>query len=102
ESDAPRRFGFGGCVSNEVGVNQESARGFIEWAQQEKHPQAWQIEQWTEAIRWSVTALGAERTPRAAQPCPQICLPNSLQLTGMPIFGMLVHVRKGERNCYPF
>jgi len=33
-------------------VNHESARGFIEWAQQEKQPEPWQVEQWKEAIGW--------------------------------------------------
>ena len=33
-------------------MNHESARSFIEWAQQEKQPEAWQVEQWKEAIRW--------------------------------------------------
>jgi len=38
------------CRRSRAGVNHESARGFIEWAQQEKKPEAWQVEQWKEAI----------------------------------------------------
>ena len=40
------------CRRSRAGVNHESARAFIEWAQQEKQPEAWQVEQWKEAIRW--------------------------------------------------
>ena len=32
------------CRRSRAGVNHESARGFIEWAQQEKKPEAWQVD----------------------------------------------------------
>jgi hypothetical protein len=41
-------------------VNHESARGFIEWAQQEKKPEAWQVEQWKAAAK---TAQPVEQSP---------------------------------------
>ena len=44
-------------------MNHESARGFIEWAQQEKQPEPWQVEQWKEAIRWFYRA--AKSAPAA-------------------------------------
>ncbi len=55
------------CRRSRAGVNHESARGFIEWAQQEKQPEAWQLEEWKEAIRWFY------RAAKSAQPlehCP--------------------------------
>jgi integron integrase len=53
------------CRRSRAGVNHESARGFIEWAQQEKKPEAWQVEQWKEAIRWFY------RAAKSAQPVEQ-------------------------------
>ncbi len=40
------------CRRSRAGVNHDSARGFIEWAQDQKQPETWQVEQWKEAIRW--------------------------------------------------
>jgi len=39
------------CRRSRAGVNHDSARGFIEWAQDQKQPETWQVEQWKEAIR---------------------------------------------------
>ena len=68
------------CRRSRAGVNHESARGFIEWAQQEKQPEAWQVEQWKEAIRWFYRAAksaapveqspGKEIPPVAVSPKP--------------------------------
>jgi integron integrase len=40
------------CRRARVGVTVHSAREFIEWAQQEKQAQAWQVAGWKEAINW--------------------------------------------------
>jgi len=40
------------CRRGRAGVTVQSARDFIAWAEQEKHPQPWQLESWKEAIRW--------------------------------------------------
>ena len=40
------------CRRTRSGVNHESARAFMDWAQQEKQAEGWQVEQWKEAIRW--------------------------------------------------
>ena len=40
------------CRRGRAAVTVQSARDFIEWAQQEKRPQPWQLESWKEAIRW--------------------------------------------------
>ena len=39
------------CRRSRVGVNVQSAREFIAWAQREKRAQPWQVEGWKEAIR---------------------------------------------------
>lgn len=52
------------CRRSRVGVNHESARAFIEWAEKEKAPEPWQLEGWKEAIRWFFrTAKGGRGTP---------------------------------------
>ena len=40
------------CRRGRVGVDADSARQFIAWAQEQKQPDAWQLEGWKEAIRW--------------------------------------------------
>ena len=40
------------CRRARAEVTVQSARHFIAWAVEEKHPQPWQIEEWKEAIRW--------------------------------------------------
>jgi hypothetical protein len=40
------------CKRGRADVTAQSARDFIAWAAQEKHPQDWQLEHWKEAIRW--------------------------------------------------
>jgi len=46
------RWYLGFCRRGRAEVTVQSARDFIAWAAQEKHPGAWQLEQWKEAIRW--------------------------------------------------
>ncbi len=40
------------CRRGRASVTVQSARDFIAWAQSEKNPQPWQIEEWKEAINW--------------------------------------------------
>ena len=46
------RWFLGWCRRGRVPVHQDSARQFIDWAQQEKQAVEWQVEQWKEALRW--------------------------------------------------
>jgi len=48
------------CRRGRGGVNHQTARDFIAWAQRAKNPEAWQLESWREALRWFF------RTARAA------------------------------------
>ena len=62
---------LGYCRRSRAGVTVQSAREFIEWAQQEKDAQPWQVEGWKEAIRWFFRAAKASgcgaREPSATQ-----------------------------------
>lgn len=40
------------CRRGRAAVTVQSARDFVEWAQQEKHPEPWQLESWKEALNW--------------------------------------------------
>ena len=40
------------CRRARAEVTVQSARDFVAWAVEEKHPQPWQVEEWKEAIRW--------------------------------------------------
>ena len=40
------------CRRSQAGVNVQSARDFIEWAQKQKAPEEWKLESWKQAIRW--------------------------------------------------
>jgi integron integrase len=40
------------CRRGRVGVNHESARQFIQWAQQSRPAQDWQVEGWKQGLRW--------------------------------------------------
>ena len=44
------------CQRGRGPVTVQSARDFIEWAVQEKHPQPWQVEQWEEP---RISAVGS-------------------------------------------
>jgi integron integrase len=59
------------CRRSRGGVNVQSARDFIAWAQQTKHPEPWKLERWREAIRWffrEAQAAGATRAQPASVP----------------------------------
>lgn len=43
---------LGYCRRSRAGVNFDSAREFIAWAEKEKRAEPWQLEGWKEAIRW--------------------------------------------------
>src|SRR6266487_6972098 len=67
------------CRRSRAGVNHESARGFIGWAQQEKRPEAWQVEQWKEAIRWFYRAA---KSAQAVELGPGQAIPQVLVSPG--------------------
>lgn len=48
------------CARNSVGCSVSSARDFIEWAEAEKRPNAWMVEQWKSAIRWFFVTAKAQ------------------------------------------
>jgi len=51
------------CRRGRASVTVQSARDFIAWAESEKKPQPWQIEEWKEAIRWFFREAKAEKEP---------------------------------------
>jgi integron integrase len=62
---------LGFCRRSRAGVNVQSARDFIEWAQKEKQPQPWQVEGWKEALNWffrEAKNQGSDLTVDAARP----------------------------------
>jgi len=59
------------CRRSRGGVNVQSARDFIGWAEQTKQPEPWKLERWREAIRWffrEAQAAGATRDHPALAP----------------------------------
>jgi hypothetical protein len=52
------------CRRGRVGVTVQSAREFVEWAQQEKQAQAWQVEGWKEALNWFFRAAKGRPSSR--------------------------------------
>ena len=48
------------CARNSVGCSVSSARDFFEWAEAEKRPNAWMVEQWKSAIRWFFVTAKAQ------------------------------------------
>ena len=54
------------CRRGRAEVTVQSARDFMAWAVQEKHPPEWQVEEWKEAVRWFFRAAGTQ----AAGPSP--------------------------------
>lgn len=48
------------CARNSVGCSVGSARDFFEWAEAEKRPNAWMVEQWKSAIRWFFVTANAQ------------------------------------------
>jgi hypothetical protein len=62
------------CRRSRGGVNVQSARDFIAWAQQTKRPEPWKLENWREAIRWffrEAQATGAAREHAVSAPHPE-------------------------------
>jgi hypothetical protein len=45
------RWYLGFCRRGRAEAHVQSARDFIAWATEQRHPQAWQMEEWKEAIR---------------------------------------------------
>ena len=43
---------LGWCQKRNFGCSVDSARAFIEWAEQEKDASDWQVEKWKEAVQW--------------------------------------------------
>ena len=82
---------LGFCRRNRAGVNVQSAREFIEWAQRDKQAQPWKMEGWKDAIRW----FFKEAARRAALPRPIVAcgtpagtsLKPAVQLTRIPQSG---------------
>jgi hypothetical protein len=54
------------CRRGRSEVHVQSARDFIAWATEQKHPQAWRLEDWKEAIRWFFLAAKDQCAPEAA------------------------------------
>jgi integron integrase len=73
---------LGFCRRGRAGVNIQSARDFIEWAQRTKEAQAWQIEGWKNAVRWffKETARRAAPPGVAAACAPQKAIAAAPQL----------------------
>lgn len=56
------------CRRARTEVTVQSARDFIAWADQEKHPEPWQLEGWKEAIRWFFLAAKEGRCDAQGDP----------------------------------
>ena len=53
------------CRRGRAEVTVQSARDFMAWAVQEKHPQEWQVEEWKEAVRWFFRTAGTQAATQA-------------------------------------
>jgi integron integrase len=51
------------CRRGRVPVDHASARQFIVWAVEQKHPEPWKLERWKDAIRWFFRTGYARRLP---------------------------------------
>ena len=49
------------CRRGRGGVNHQTARDFIAWAQQTRNPESWQLASWREALRWFFRTAKAAR-----------------------------------------
>jgi len=65
------------CRRGRSAVSVQSAREFVEWARQQKSPQAWQLEQWKEALNWFFRAAAASSSlaPSVTTPPEAVWLP---------------------------
>jgi hypothetical protein len=71
------------CRQARAEVTVQSAREFIAWAVEQKHPQPWQVEEWKEAIRWFFLAAKEQKCQAEADLSPW--LPERSK--GWPEFG---------------
>jgi len=81
------------CRRGRGGVNVQSARDFIDWAQRAKQPEPWKLENWREAIRWffrEAQAAGATRQDTASTPhcAPSQATPSTAPLQTPPGAGL--------------
>jgi Phage integrase, N-terminal SAM-like domain len=53
------------CRRGRAEVTVQSARDFMAWANEDKKPQEWQLEQWKEGIRWFFRAAKEENQAEA-------------------------------------
>ena len=69
------RWYLGWCHRHGVGCSFESARNFIEWAQEEKQANDWMVERWREPIRWFFRGAKAQVQGSCAEGSgvPQSC-----------------------------
>jgi integron integrase len=59
---------LGFCRRTRAGVNVQSARDFVAWAQQQKEPQPWMVEEWKQAIRWFFLQAAVRSDTRGSGP----------------------------------
>ena len=59
------RWYLGWCHRNSVGCSVQSARDFIDWAQEEKKANDWVVERWREPIRWFFEMARAQALGKA-------------------------------------
>jgi len=64
------RWYLGFCQRGRGGVNHQTARDFIAWAQQAKSPEPWQLESWREALRWFFRTAKASQATGAGESGP--------------------------------
>jgi hypothetical protein len=51
------------CRRGRVPVDHGSARQFVNWAVEQKHPEPWKLERWKDALRWFFRTGYARRLP---------------------------------------
>lgn len=59
------------CRRGRGGVNYQTARDFLTWAQQTKNPEPGQLESWREALRWFFRTAKAARGSGAGESAPR-------------------------------
>ena len=65
------------CRRGRGGVTLQSARDFIEWAREKKHPEPWKLESWREAIRWFFRAAKDAKDAEAQKDKSRVEVSNS-------------------------
>lgn len=56
------------CHRNGVGCSLQSARDFVDWAEEQKQVSPWVVERWREAIRWFFRGAKAQGLPAVSKP----------------------------------